>query len=621
MKTNGSFRLCVAVPLLLIVSGGTTSGDDPMEASILAKADRPWFAQFMVGEPIVAGFPGESEADRVQRVKPWRDAKFGLFLHWGPQRAGGEYVIPKKTLDQFNPVLFDADQWVRTAKDLGFRYIVITAKHHAGFCLFDSAFTDHDIIDATPFGRNPIKELADACAEHGMLLGFYYSVWDLHHPGYSKDPGNANYAAYHQYMLDQSEELLTKYGPVVTMWLDGEWVNSWTVERATQYRDHLRRLQPNLVMVDRIGQRRLGDGDYGSCENFTPYVGDNMNRPWESCQRFDGRWFYSGKEESQTVEWALHNLVDTASRGGNLLLNMGPTPEGLLPPWSVEKLKPLGEWLRRHGECIYASEKGPHFLLEWGTCTRRGNTLYYHIYDWPDDSRLVIPGLNEDKENAGIEAISLHGRPNGPAITFEMSGNDVVVHLPRKQFDPLVDVLQVEFAGTPSVNNTVRPLTRRLRPQTGNADVDTGDYYLPAAFAKIHGEKLYFSLGTGAGAQRENLKGWTEMEDYPEWSLQLERPGDYELQVTYSSWMESGRFAVEIAGQTLEHTVTVSKLRGKQSPLAAGFHTETLGRVHISEPGDFRLTVKPIEIDAKAIQYDQGLMMLREVVLRPIDGP
>ncbi|CAA6692132.1 MULTISPECIES: alpha-L-fucosidase [unclassified Lentimonas] len=589
---------------------------DPMEASVRAKSNQPWFAQYMVGEPIVAGFPGESEADRLERIKRWEEARFGLFLHWGPQKAGGEAVISNKVLSQFNPVKFDAEEWVLTAKELGFRYIVITSKHHSGFCIFDSAYTDHDIVDATPFKRDPLKELADACAKHDMLLGFYYSVWDIKHPDYTGEIGSPNYARYHQYMLDQTEELLTKYGPVVTLWLDGEWVNSWTVERAMEYRDHIRALQPEIMLVDRVGQRRVGDGDYGSSENFVPYIGENWSRPWESCQKFDGGWFWKGRDTSQSLNWALRNLFDTVSRGGNFLMNMGPTPEGLLPPVSVKKLKPLGQWLAANGDCVYGTQRGPHYLLGWGTSTRRGNTLYYQVFDWPKDGTLIIPGLNVGKPNAGIQAISYLNHE--ASVSFEQVGQDVHVQLPSKPVDPLLTVLKVELTGEPIVSNAIRPLGKPLRPQTGNSKLRVGDYFLSAAFAKIHGDTLHFSLGSGAGAQRENLKGWTNPSDWAEWTLQVDEPGRYNVKVNYYSWMQSGRFAVEVAGHSFEHTVQAGKLKGKQSPLKAGPQSVTLGQVEFEAPGTYQLSVKALEITPEAIKYGQGLMGLKDVILERV---
>lgn len=615
MRQSLTLIFSLALGALSILS----AAPDPMEASARAKADRPWFAQFMAGEPKVAGFPGESEEDRLKRVQPWKDARFGLFLHWGPQGAGGEYKMKGNFLEKFNPTKFDADEWVLTAKDLGFKYIVITAKHHAGFCMFDSKYTDQDIIDATPFGRDPMKELADACAKHGMLLGFYYSVWDIAHPDYTKDIGSPEYANYQQYMIDQTTELLTNYGPIVTLWMDGEWVNTWSYERASEYRDVVRELQPDLMFVDRIGQRRRGDGDYSSSENFVPYIGDNIDgRLWESCVRFDGKWFWAGKDTSQSLDWALRNLVDAVSRGGNLLMNMGPTPQGLLPPKSVQKLKPLGAWLRKYDEAIYGTERGPHYLLDWGNCTRRGNTLYYFIEDWPKDGKLVIPGLNEGKPRAGIQTIEFLGNTQGTGLTAELSGGNVVVTVPSAPVDPLMSVLKIELDGAPVVDNRLRPLAVPLRPQQGNAKVKVGDYFLSAAFATIHGDDLHFSLGAGAGGQRENMKGWTNPKDWAEWELVVDQPGTYDLQVNYSSWMTSGKFVIEVAGQSFEQVVTSTlkgKRKGKASPFAAAFKVVNLGQVQFDQPGSYTVTVKALEITPKAIEYDMGLMLLREVVL------
>lgn len=606
--------LTLILGLTLGAQGFLSAAPDPMEASARAKADRPWFAQFMAGEPEVAGFPGESEAARLKRVQPWKDARFGLFLHWGPQGGGGEFKLKGDLLSQFNPIEFDAEEWVLTAKDLGFKYIVITTKHHAGFCMFDSKYTDQDIIDATPFGRDPMKELADACAKHDMLLGFYYSVWDIAHPAYTKDIGSSDYAEYHQYMIDQTTELLTNYGPIVTLWMDGEWVNTWSYERASEYRDLVRDLQPNILFVDRIGQRRRGDGDYSSSENFVPYIGDNIDdRLWESCIRFDGKWFWAGKDTSQSLDWALRNLVDAVSRGGNLLMNMGPTPEGLLPPKSVAKLKPLGEWLKQYGEAIYATERGPHYLLDWGNCTRRGNTLYYFIADWPSDGKLLIPGLDTK-----IKTMSYLGDAAGSHVSFKQSGGAVTVTVPNAPVDSLMSVLKVELDGAPVVDNALRPLTAPLRPQQGNAKVKVGDYFLSSAFAKIHGEDLHFSLGAGAGGQRENLKGWTNPSDWAEWEIVVDQPGSYDLKVNYSSWMPSGKFVVEVNGQSFEQEVTSTlkgKRKGRQSPFAAAFKLDNMGQVKFDQPGRYTVTVKALEITPKAIEYDLGLMLLREIVL------
>jgi alpha-L-fucosidase len=474
-----------------------------MEKSAYLKKDLPWFARFQVGDPPVEGFPGESQKQKQERMQPWLDAKYGLFLHWGPQSAGGEYVLSDEELREFNPVDFNAEEWVLTAQELGFKYIVVTTKHHAGFSMYDSKYTTYDIINATPFKRDPIKELSEACAKYNMLFGIYYSVWDIHHPDYSKELGSPNYANYHQFMLNQVEELLTNYGPMVCVWFDGEWVESWTVERATEFRDKIRQLQPNTILANRIGQRRRGEGDHHSPENFLPYVG-NQNEPWEGCAKFDGGWFYNGTNNSQTAEWALYKLCYATSRGGNFLMNLGPTPKGHFIETSVEKLEHVGEWLKTNGESIYGAEKGPHYFLEWGTCTRKGNILYYQIFDWPKNGKLEIPGLKTQ-----IKSVSFLADKSEKSLEVIRMGDDVKISLPDSPPYKMANVLKVELMDSPVVDNASRALKKKIETTDAMREVPKGSYFLPAGFAKVHGEKLHFYYGTGAGAQRENLKVWT----------------------------------------------------------------------------------------------------------------
>lgn len=585
---------------------------DPMEKSAQLKSSLPWFARYQVGDPPVEGFPGETEDEKKERMLLWVDAKYGLFVHWGPQRTGGEYVISTDTLKAFNPVSFDAEKWVLMAQSLGFKYIVITTKHHAGFSMYDSKYTTHDIIDATPFGRDPIKELSDACSRHNMLFGIYYSVWDIHHPDYSKELGSGNYSKYHTYMLNQIEELLTNYGPLVSVWFDGEWVESWTLERATEFRDEIRELQPNTILANRIGQRRRGDGDHHSPENFSPYVGD-QDDPWESCAKFDGSWFYNGSNKSQSAEWALYNLCYATSRGGNFLMNLGPTPKGEFLKTSVEKLAHVGSWLKTNGESIYGAEKGPHYLLEWGTCTRKETTLYYQIFDWPNNGELRIPELKTKVKSAAFLADEKNNR-----LLVRREGDDVIVKLPSVPPYKMANVIKMQLADIPVVDNFSRPLVKRITKKESMREVPEGSYFLPAGFANIHGEKLHFYYGTGAGAQRENLKGWTEESDWAEWKLVAKKEGTYNIEITYANLTEGGVFELTIAGQSFEHNVQKigKKPKAKLSPLSVNYKTFVLGEVELKS-GIYNLTIKPKKINEEAINLHQGLMTLRDVTLTP----
>ena len=584
---------------------------DPMESSAIVKEGLPWFAGFQVGEHIVEGFPGESVEEKNERMNMWRDSKYGLFIHWGPQSAksSGENS-GAEDIQNFNPVEFNAEEWVLTAKKLGFKYMVITAKHHAGFSMFDSKYTDFDIIDATPFKRDPIKELSEACARHHFQLGIYYSIWDIHHPDYSLNIGNPDYKKYQTFMLGQIEELLTNYGPIVSLWFDGEWAESWTVERANELRNLVRKLQPNTILANRIGQRRTGDGDHASPENFMPYIGDQQV-PWEGCARFDGSWFYNGTNNSKTVDWALYNLCYATSRGGNFLMNLGPTPEGTFLKPSVEKLEQIGEWLEVNGESIYEAEKGPHYMLEWGTCTRKQNTLYYQIFDYPEDGKLIIPGLKNE-----IKSVTFLADKSKKSLLIKQNEYDLEVTLPGAPPYKLANVLKVELRDEPIVDNSIRASIKSIKAMDFMREVPACAYFLPAGFAKIHGEKLHFYFGTGAGAQRENLKGWTEKSDWAEWDIFVEEKGTYNLEITYGSWVEGGKFEVLIAGQSFQQTVQKIEKnpKAKISPLSQKYETFTLGQVQL-KPGRHLLAVKPIQITEDAKKLHQGLMVLRDITL------
>src|SRR5688572_405704 len=318
--------------------------------------------------------PGsESKEHRDARMKWWREARFGMFIHWGlyaipagewkgkEVKGIGEWImnyakIPvpeyEQLAGQFNPVKFDAKQWVRIAKDAGMKYIVITSKHHDGFCLWDSKVSDYDVM-ATPFKRDILKELADACREEGIKLCFYHSIMDWHHPDaqapnypdYNRRKGepNPNWARYREeYLKPQLKELLTNYGDIGVMWFDGEWVPDWTEEQGKELYAFCRSIQPKLIVNNRVGKARNSmkgmnkyagaAGDFGTPEQEVPPTGF-PGVDWESCMTMNDTWGFKKNDENWKSEKKLiHTLIETASKGGNFLLNVGPTAEGEIPP-------------------------------------------------------------------------------------------------------------------------------------------------------------------------------------------------------------------------------------------------------------------------------------------------
>jgi len=286
----------------------------------------------------------ESTSDRDKRMEWWREARFGMFIHWGVYSipARGEWVmfnekipIPEyeKFPQRFHPTKFDAEKWVRTAKSAGVRYIVITSKHHDGFCMWDSKVTTYDIVDATPFKRDPLAELSAACRKEGIRLCFYYSIMDWHNP---LEHANT-FARYRdEYMIPQLEELITRYHPGV-LWFDGQWIPEWNEDQGRQLYARLHALDPSLIMNNRIGKGRndlLGVntgaamvGDFGTPEQYIPQ--DQLSGlDWESCMTINDNWGYAARDTNwKSTKILVRNLVDIASKGGNFLLNVGPTSE------------------------------------------------------------------------------------------------------------------------------------------------------------------------------------------------------------------------------------------------------------------------------------------------------
>ena len=390
----------------------------------------------------------------------WREARFGMFIHWGLYAVPsgewgqgtdhGEWIyttaqipIPKyeEFLQQFNPVKFDAEAWVKMAKDAGMKYIVITSKHHDGFALFDSEVSDYDIM-ATPFKRDIMKELAEACRKYGIKMCWYHSIMDWHHPDYLPRRGwedrsaeGADFDRYVDYLHEQVTELLTNYGDIGVMWFDGEWESTWSPKYGESLYELCLRLQPdvivnNRVTVGRAGMQdanREGVGDFGTPEQHIPAEGI-QGLDWETCMTMGRHWGYNKRDTFKSPRELVRNLIDIASKGGNYLLNVGPRPDGTFPDESVAILKNYAEWMNVNGEGIYGTQASPLGALDWGRCTAKQVDgkwrLYLHVFDWPSDGKLVVPLIGNDSS----EAWMLDG---GARLTSTVVGNDIVISVPQ----------------------------------------------------------------------------------------------------------------------------------------------------------------------------------------------
>jgi len=432
----------------------------------------------------------ETQAERDARMSWWREARFGMFIHWGlyaipagswrgePVDGIGEWIMDRanipvseyeKLAERFHPVRFDPEAWVRIAKDAGMKYMVITSKHHDGFCLFDSKVTAYDAVDATPHGKDLLKPLAEECRKQGLRFCVYYSIMDWHHP--AQDRGSPDHynptrihagrkADYLTYMTRQLEELLALCDPDV-LWFDGEWPAWYTAADGHAVYAHLRQLKPQIIVNNRVGSGRQGmdgldkgdrryAGDFGTPEQQIPATG-LPGVDWESCMTMNDSWGYKRDDHNwKDAKTLIRNLVDIASKGGNYLLNVGPTAEGEIPDPSVERLRQIGQWMHVNGTAIYGTQASPLGLLPWGRCTRKEHgertSLYLHVFDWPADGKLAV-----SVPKGNIERAYLLADPDQSPLRTEPAAAGLVVRVPATPPDPISAVVVLEMGGTPRI--------------------------------------------------------------------------------------------------------------------------------------------------------------------------
>jgi alpha-L-fucosidase len=402
------------------------------------------------------------------KMKWWKDAKFGMFIHWGiysvpagtyhgKQIPGiGEWImnnakIPvaeyKQFAKEFNPVKYNPEAWVKMAKDAGMKYIVITAKHHDGFALFDSKVTDWDVANATPYGKDLLKPLVDAARKEGIKIGFYYSqAQDWCHPGGAASGGHWDKAQdgdmdvyLDKIAVPQVKEILSNYGEMDILWWDTP--QDMTSARAEKFLPILKQ-HPNLIYNNRLGGGYQGDTE--TPEQFVPSTGF-PGRNWETCMTMNETWgFKSYDQDWKSTETLIRNLTVAASKGGNFLLNVGPTSMGEIPQPSVQRLAEMGKWLKINQESIYATTPSPFAFLSFGKCTRKGQKLYFHVFDYPANAELGIPMSNK------IRKAYLLSDP-GKSLNVKAEKNRSLVKLPNQVPDKINTVVVVEFDGEPAV--------------------------------------------------------------------------------------------------------------------------------------------------------------------------
>lgn len=423
--------------------------------------------------------------EKTNKMEWWREAKFGMFIHWGvysvpagyyqgkPVRGIGEWImnhgkIPmseyQKFSGEFNPTGFNADEWVKIAKDAGMKYIVITAKHHDGFAMWPTKVNKWNIFDATPWHHDPLQELAVACRKAGIKLGFYYSQAQDWNNGGAAMGGKWDPAQ--EYSMDdyidetavpQVKELLKNYGSDVPAVLWWDTPANMNTERAKKLYDVVEAIRPGIIMNNRLGGGYEGDTE--TPEQHIPAQG-YPGRNWETCMTINDTWGYKRNDNDwKSTETLLHNLCDIASKGGNYLLNVGPTSRGIIPQPEVERLAQIGRWMQVNGEAIYGTgstpfgtevgaysdtEKDksgkPKFITEWNwRCTTKSGKLYVIIFNWPSDGELLLPGLASKVTKAFLLA-------DNKSVKFNKSNVGVTLDLPKEAPDNIASVVCVEIA-------------------------------------------------------------------------------------------------------------------------------------------------------------------------------
>lgn len=349
-------------------------------------------------------FPASATPASPAAIANWRAKRYGMFIHWGPVSLTGKEIgwsrgkeTPIEKYDnlykQFNPTKFNADEWVSIAKTAGMKYIVLTTKHHDGFCLWDTKHTDYSIMN-TPFKRDVVRELAAACKKQDIAFGAYYSTCDWHHPDFPvTSPGgktkreNSDLDRYTEYLKAQTRELLTNYGPLITLWYDIP--QKFDATRGAGVINMARAIQPDIVINNRTGAK----GDYDTPEQ--KIGGFNMDRPWESCMTVSAHnhWAWGGSADGvKSLEACLRMLVLGNGGDGNILLNVGPTPEGIIAPEQANRLKDVGDWLAKYGESLMETRGGPYKPGTDFACTRKDKTIYLHFLKRSGDV-IKLPAL------------------------------------------------------------------------------------------------------------------------------------------------------------------------------------------------------------------------------------
>jgi len=568
-----------------------------MQLKSIATSILPPLLSLLLTLPALSGAQPAPETTQQHdaRMQWWREARFGMFIHWGvysvpageyngrETKGLGEWImnglkIPvadyKQFATQFNPVKYDPEAWVRAAKAAGMKYIVVGAKHHDGFALFETKASDWNVVDATPYKKDLLKPLAAACRKEGIKLGFYYSQAQDWTNGGAAEGGRWDPAQktdmdgyIDKVAIPQVRELLSNYGsdiPAVLWWDTPDDMNP---ERAGKLDRVVKELRPDLITNNRLGGNFPGDTK--TPEQYVP-AGGFPGQDWETCMTMNGSWgFKRNDQDWKSPETLVRTLIDSASKGGNYLLNVGPTAEGEIPQPSIERLRQIGAWTKINGEAIYGTTASPFHRLPWGRATKivtvRGTTLYLHVFDWPQAGSLVVPGLETLPASV---ALLVSGQP----LKASVRNGDLLIDVPVAQPDTIVTVLKLTFAAPPKI--TAR-LPRQsddgtLHLGTGEGDVNNTSHHAVARLDSIKG------IPTVVGWKNETIT--------VSWQCELRTAGSYAVEADYDA-TEAGAADLIVNNRKAGELVFPANLQAGKAI--------NLGTVKIAATGELELKIAP----------------------------
>lgn len=528
------------------------------------------------------------------RMEWWEEARFGMFIHWGiysvpagfykgeAQTNSAEWIMNKgkipiveyeKFANEFNPTKFNAKAFVALAKEAGMKYMVITAKHHDGFSMFDSKANPYNVVKATPFKRDVLKELAKTCKEEDIKFGFYYSqAQDWHHPGgmgntWDKSIKRVSSDEYvYEKALPEVEQLLTEYGPISIFWWDTP--RKMTKEVVDSLYHITSNLQPGIITNDRLGEDY--PGDHKTFERKLPSQKPD-DKYWEICQPVSGSWGYRSDDDNfKSVKTLIHNLIDASSKGGNYLLNVSPTAEGVLRSEGTTRLKAIGAWMADNSESIYKTQASPcEEESEWGRITMKqegeNTSLYLHVFDWKDGAKLPIKLKNEVISSYLLTdaSRSFETRTSEEGITFKLTGQAP---------DSIASVIVLKIKGTPNAIPR-KPIGQDAK---GNIVLDAKR----AQFQNLQGP------GAEYNQSREHIDHWTSEQARVYWKFIVNKPGKFVVTSEIANIKES-ELSVSLNGKTKRVKISAS---GKYKL----FNSITLGEFNIEESGTYELSLMPV---------------------------